>query len=199
MTLSQNMTHDRFSSSVCRPCVRCVWTGWRTWSSCAAMAPASCVGTEWASAPSAARLSNAASSSTRSPPPQLTLYPTPDHARKATVTPAAAAWPSSHHSISQPRALSNVLLDTTNAFCLVVFRWIFHYKTRRKYELTCISVLLSSCVLTAARKTLTSQVLLFSHFSHCPLLLSVNFTYFYLICETSFLWLSLWWLLGFLL
>lgn len=72
MTLSQqNMTCDRFSSSICRPCVRCVWTGWRTWSSCAAMAPASCVGTEWASVPSAARPSNAASSSTRRPPPPI--------------------------------------------------------------------------------------------------------------------------------
>lgn len=55
------------SPCVRRPCVRCVWTGWRTWSSCVAMAHASCAGTEWASAPSAARPSSAASSSTSSP------------------------------------------------------------------------------------------------------------------------------------
>lgn len=63
---------------------------------------------------------------------------------------------------------------------LVVFRWIFRYKTRRKYELTCISVLLSSCVLTAARKTLASQALLFSHFITAPfsfLSFSPIFTY----------------------
>lgn len=47
-----------------RPCVRCVWTGWKTWSSCVATALASCVATAWASVPSAASPSSAASSST---------------------------------------------------------------------------------------------------------------------------------------
>lgn len=56
---------DRCPASPCRPCVPSAWTGWRTWSSCAATAPASCAGTEWASAPSAAKPSNVESSSTR--------------------------------------------------------------------------------------------------------------------------------------
>lgn len=63
-------------ASLCRPCVPSAWTGWRTWSSCAATAPASCAGTEWASAPSAAKPLNVESSSTKpqsrycaSPPP----------------------------------------------------------------------------------------------------------------------------------
>lgn len=114
-TLTSTLTCRNYSSSSKtsrnRPCVRCVWTGWRTWSSCAATAPASCVGTEWASAPSAARPSSAASSSTRHPPQTLSfslfllLNPTPTTpANKATITPPAAAAPappSSQHP-SQP-------------------------------------------------------------------------------------------------
>lgn len=68
--------NDGCSASPCRPCVPSVWTGWRTWSSCAATAPASCAGTEWASAPSAAKPSNVESSSTE---PRSHGPPLPDH------------------------------------------------------------------------------------------------------------------------
>lgn len=122
-----------FVTSVCRPCVRCVWTGWRTWSSCVATAPASCVGTEWASAPSAARPSSAASSSTRPTPhtPQNTHTDTFYLSLLLKPTPTTPAKPQSHqlllllldhpHStwVSQPRAFLNVLLDTTNALLMV--------------------------------------------------------------------------------
>lgn len=83
----QRANADGCSASPCRPCVPSVWTGWRTWSSCAATAPASCAGTEWASAPSAAKPLNVASCSTRRLPqrtscpaePQSHGPPLPDH------------------------------------------------------------------------------------------------------------------------
>lgn len=78
---------DGCSASPCRPCVPSVSTGWRIWSSCAATAPASCAGTEWASAPSAAKPSNVESCSTRRLPqrtscpaePRSHGPPLPDH------------------------------------------------------------------------------------------------------------------------
>lgn len=87
-TLMYRSCNSSCRTSRNRPCVRCVWTGSRTWSSCAATAPASCVGTEWASVPSAARPSNGASSSTE-------LYIRTEHIRMTTTTPAADASPSS--------------------------------------------------------------------------------------------------------
>lgn len=56
-----------------RPCARFVWIVWRTWSSCAAMAHASCAATAWASAPSAGRLSRGESCCTRAPGLRLRL------------------------------------------------------------------------------------------------------------------------------
>lgn len=108
---------DRCSPSTCRPCVLCVSTGWRTWSSCAATAPASCAGTEWASAPSAAKPSSAESSCTRrlTPPPAHFLSLS-NHSRRDTIARAAAARPSWCHPVSQPRASSGVLLNTTMLF-----------------------------------------------------------------------------------
>lgn len=78
---------DGCSASPCRPCVPSVSTGWRIWSSCAATAPASCAGTEWASAPSAAKPLNVESCSTRRLPqrtscpaePRSHGPPLPDH------------------------------------------------------------------------------------------------------------------------
>lgn len=99
---------------VCRPCVRCAWTGWRTWSSCAATEPASCAGIEWASVPSAARPSNAAYSSTR-PADELSLL-----LLKPTLNTLATRQP---HLLlllppsSQPPASArHVLFCPTNAF-----------------------------------------------------------------------------------
>lgn len=134
---------NSFRTSRNRPCVRCAWTGWRTWSSCAAMAPASCAGTEWASAPSAARPLSAASSSTRDPKTfffffllSLSLEAHPDHARNATTTPAAAAAarPSSQHPSQPAKGVLRCLIlhNKCSLNGLIVLWWNFCYKTRKK-------------------------------------------------------------------
>lgn len=40
-----------YPDQIFRPAVQCVWTAWRTWSSCADMAHVRCVVTGWRSAP----------------------------------------------------------------------------------------------------------------------------------------------------
>lgn len=184
--LSQpNVTCGHLSLSICRPCVRCVWTGWRTWSSCAATAPASCAGTEWANAPSAARPSNVASSSTRRPPQTLYSAP-PTPAKPQSHQLLLLDHPRTTRSASQGRSQMSYWYNKCSFNGLAVFRWIFCYKTsKKKYIYIYMNQLvLSSCDLTAARKTLASQVLLFYHFSPVPFSF-LSFSLFLL--ETSFL------------
>lgn len=135
---------DRCSPSPpCRPCVPCVWTGWRTWSSCAATAPASCAGTEWASAPSAAKPSSAESSCTRRLLVPVPVPPPPRTSCPSATTPAETQshelplpdHPDAIRSASQGRP--QVSYSTPhNAFLL--FWWIFCYRARgeKMYELT---------------------------------------------------------------
>lgn len=113
-TLTCRSYNNSFKTSRNRPCVLCAWTGWRTWSSCAATEPASCAGIEWASVPSAARPSNAAYSSTR-PADELSLL-----LLKATLNTLATRQP---HLLlllppsSQPPASArHILFCPTNAF-----------------------------------------------------------------------------------
>lgn len=139
---------DGCSASPCRPCVPSVWTGWRTWSSCAATAPASCAGTEWASAPSAAKPSNVESSSTRRLPqhtscpaePRSHVPPLPDH-------------PDAVRSASQGRP--QVSYSTPQMLCLCSDGFSC-YRARGKDERTHL------CDLTASTKTLWSPVVCLS-------------------------------------
>lgn len=103
---------DRCSACPRRPCVPSVWTGWRTWSSCAATAPASCAGTEWASAPSAAKPSNVESSSTRRFFPQHTSCP----AEPRSHGPPRPDHPDAVPSASQGRP--QVSYSTPQTLCL---------------------------------------------------------------------------------
>lgn len=112
--------NNSFRTSRSRPCARCVWTGWRTWSLCAATAPASCAGTEWASAPSAARPSSAASSSTRAPETLLLRKPKQTTSNLPQLHQLLLLDHPHSTRVRQPRASSNVLLFTANALLTAV-------------------------------------------------------------------------------
>ena len=116
----QKIDIDQNGSSVSRPCVQCAWTGWRTWSACVAMAPASCAGTEWASAPLPQGHRAPHPPLLEAPPPKrlwlsFLLKLSPTTPASATALPAACAARKNLGStcVSQPRASTNVLFYAT--------------------------------------------------------------------------------------
>lgn len=140
----------------------------------------------------------------------LSLEAHPDHARNATTTPAAAAAarPSSQHPSQPAKGVLRCLIlhNKCSLNGLIVLWWNFCYKTRKKkIRIDFYSAVLSSRVLTAARKMLVSRTSPFSccvihslplfHHPLFILLFLYCFLCFYLICETSFLSLSRRWLL----
>lgn len=136
-----------FKTSRNRPCARCVWTDWRTWSSCVAMAPASCVGTEWANAPSAARPSSVASSCTRPSERTLSSFKAhTDHARNATSTPAAAI-------LTAPESASHVLFYTTDTLLiLLLFSGGISVTKQGKENLNWLKSILLFCYCTSSEQ-----------------------------------------------
>lgn len=110
-----------------------------------------------------------------------------DHARKATITPAAAAArPSTQHPSQPAKGVLKCLIghDQCSLNGLIVFRWIFRYKTRKKeiwidFHQFCCS---AACITGV------------SFFSLCPSLPSIlfpvsflcHFLSFYLTCKGYF-------------
>lgn len=172
--------NNSFRTSRSRPCARCVWTGWRTWSLCAATAPASCVGTEWASAPSAARPSSAASSSTRAPETLLLCKPKQTTSNLPQLHQLLLLDHPHSTRVRQPRASSNVLFFTANALLMAVME--FCYKTKKIHKLT----LIRSCCFLSWRQawkmlaswTVSRSVTHSASLLHHPLLILI-------FCSTS--------------